>query len=370
MSVGLGALAFKLDLPGYRLGWRQLASMAAAAGLAVAALPMLGASGGGRWHLPQQDFGGILTFAPGGSFRVLWVGDPRALPLGSWQYETGVGYATSTDGAPDATNQWPPQSAGASPLLATDLHLASARLTTQLGHLLAPMAVRYIIIPTQTAPAGSGGTSVPVPNDILAGLGQQTDLKALPVDDSLVVYQNAAWAPGAALLAPAAAAAAQATTPAASQSVALSGSTSALTSGDLTGGHGQVPANGQVLVSATDQAGWHLSVAGQGASRQRAFGWAMLFNAPSVGGTASLRYDTPPATRGLLVLEVALWLAAIGALVADWRRRAASGRASSEAAPEEPRADVNRPLTAGVSGARRPRAVTVPAIDEEDEMWT
>jgi len=373
LSVGLGALAFKMDLPGYSLGWRQLASMAAAVGLAVASFSLLAASGGGRWNIPQQDFASTLTIPTGPAFRVLWVGDPRALPLGSWQYQSGVGYATSIDGPPDVTDQWPPQSAGATTLLATDLRLASGRLTTQLGHLLAPLAVRYIIIPSQTAPAGTGGSAVPVPNQLLAALDQQTDLKAIPIDDALQVYQNVAWAPGRALLTPAEAGdASQATNPAASQFVDLSGATAVLPAGGSDAFRGQVPADGQVLVSESDQANWTMSVAGTGASRARAFGWAMLFTAPSQGGKTSLHYDTPITGRGLSLLEVALWLVAVAILLSERRRRWGGDGEPSTTAPvpsPDPTEPVVEPVIVGIGTHRKPRRVTVPAIGDDEEFW-
>jgi GT2 family glycosyltransferase len=369
MSVGLGALAFKLDLPGYRLGWRQLASMAAAAGLAMGALPMLAAAGGGRWNLPRQDLGTALSVASGGTFRVLWVGDPRALPLGSWQYQPGVGYATSVDGAPDATRLWPPTSAGATPLLADDLRLASARLTTRLGHLLAPMAVRYIVVPSQTAPAGTGGSAVALPADIVAGLDQQTDLRARPTDEALRVYENAAWTPGRAVLtADAAAAATQAATPAASQTVELAGATPVLNSGGPDAFTGAVPAGAHVLVSGTYQSGWQLSVGGQNAPRQQAFGWAMLFTTPQ-GGKASLHFATPLVGRSLLLLEAALWLVAVVALVGDRRRRGTGAAPPGGAATTAAQPVVEPPFPV-VVGPRKHRRVTVPDTGDDDEMWT
>lgn len=368
LSVGLGALAFKVDLPGYRLGWRQVASLVAAVGLAVGSLPMLAAAGGGHWKVPNEDFQSTLALAPGQGFRILWIGDPRALPLGSWQLEAGVGYATSTDGPPDATYLWPPHSAGATGLLATDLHLATSQLTTRLGHLLAPMSVRYIVVPSQTAPDGSGGTAVPVPGDVLAALEQQTDLKAHPVDNALVVYENAAWAPSRAVLAPTeASAATRATTAASSQAVDLSGAP-----GVLTGGpdhfSGSVPADSQVLVSESASRGWRLSVAGQTASEKPAFGWSMLFSSTGTGGKASLNYETPITGRGLQVLEVLLWLSAIAALLFDLGRRPDIPPAPEEALEPEPSEEL--PSLIGVAGGhRKPRRVTVPDTGDEDELW-
>jgi GT2 family glycosyltransferase len=372
LSVGLGALSFKLDLPGYRLGWRQLASMAAAAGLAVGSLPMLAAASGGRWNLPLQGFGSTLSLAPGRGFRVLWVGDPRALPLGSWQYRPGVGYATSTDGPPDATFLWPPSSAGATPLLATDLHLADSQLTTGLGHLLAPMAVRYIVIPSQTGPAGSGGSAVPVPNDIVAGLDQQIDLKARPTDDALRVYENAAWVPGRAVLTPEAASAALgARTPSASQSLDMTGATPVLASGGADSFTGPLPGSRQLFVSATNQAGWQLTMRGHGVARQQGFGWAMLFTTPPNGGPGALHFVTPAASHGLSILEMGLWLAAVAALIVDHNRR--RGRPALTASPAAPTEAVSPPWAAEVVGSgshRRPRRVTVPDTGDDDEMWT
>ena len=103
-SVALGAVAFELDLPGYRFGWRQLAAAVAGLALAVSSIPMLIASGQGRWHLPTADASSVLAFLPNsqsGDYRVLWVGAPDALPLAGRPLDSGIGYGTSYDGEPD-----------------------------------------------------------------------------------------------------------------------------------------------------------------------------------------------------------------------------------------------------------------------------
>ncbi|HEX3541975.1 MAG TPA: glycosyltransferase [Acidimicrobiales bacterium] len=370
LCVGLGALAFQVDLPGYRLGWRQLASLAAAIGLALGSLPVLAAAGGGRWRIPTQDFGSTLA-TRGQAFRVLWIGDPRALPLGAWQLETGVGYATSADGPPDATSFWPPRGAGATPRLADAMRLASAGLTTQLGHLLAPMAVRYIVIPAQSAPQGAGGAPVAVPADILGALDQQTDLKAARGDDSLRVYENAAWAPSPALLATdQVGAAVGATTAAATQAANLAGASPALTSGGGDAFTGPLAAGSQVFVSATGQAGWKLSVGGTPATRRPAFGWAMLFSTTQ-GGKGNLSFATPVAARALKVLEMALWLAAGALLIADFRRRRGAAPRPVAGGPSvEPEVEPELVGAAVAGSHRRPRRVTVPDTGDDDEWWT
>ena len=44
LAAAMGVAAFERDLPGYRFGWRQIASGVAAAAVALAILPVLGAS--------------------------------------------------------------------------------------------------------------------------------------------------------------------------------------------------------------------------------------------------------------------------------------------------------------------------------------
>jgi hypothetical protein len=375
LSVALGAVAFKADLPGYRLGWRQVALVLAGAGVAVGSLPALGAMTDGRWGMPRRDFATTLSFMadrpPAGAFRVLWVGDPRALPLGSWQLSDGVGYATSDNGAPDVADLWPPGSAGATPLLAADLKLAAKRMTTGLGHLLAPLAVRYIVVPSQSAPAGSGGNAVPVPAEILAGLGGQTDLRAVPVDDAITVYENAAWSPGRALLSPEAAAASESSSAEAPLSAPLAGSKAVLPGRGPTSFSGTLPASSQVLVSGSDRAGWHLSVAGQRAPVKRAFGWAMLFSAPGAGGKASLRFATPIVRYLFLAIQVGLWLFAVNVLVADRRRRRGARAEADSALDAAEFLAESEPIPVARGGARwRPRRVPVPAVVDGDEAWS
>jgi hypothetical protein len=253
--------------------------------------------------------------------------------------------------------------------LASDLHLATTRMTTRLGHLLAPLAVRYIVIPVLSAPQGSGGVALPVPGDILAGLDQQTDLKAHRVDDALRVYENAAWVPGRALLPDDTAAAPGAATPAASQAAELAAAPAALAAGGPDSFSGPLPANGHVLVSESDQAGWHLSVAGRGAVRQRAFGWAMLFSTTDAG-KGSLHFVAPLGGQALKVLEFALWLAAVAVLVADRRRRGHRDEPTPEVAALPEPASLEPLLHGGIAlGHRKPR-VTVPDTGDDSELWT
>src|SRR5439155_16700988 len=111
-AVALGAVAFDVDLPGYRFGFRQVATIAAAGAVLLGVLPVVAAAPDGRWRAPVGDLVRATSWMPSeaaahGSFRVLWLGDPRVLPLDGWPVgpsREGVAFGTSRDGPPDATD--------------------------------------------------------------------------------------------------------------------------------------------------------------------------------------------------------------------------------------------------------------------------
>jgi GT2 family glycosyltransferase len=374
-AVALGVVAFEVDLPGYRFGWRQVASAVAAAAVLIGALPVLGAAAGGRWHLPNRQLADSLGFLADrrsdGAFRVLWLGDPNALPLGSWPLAKGTGYASSENGMPDVTNEWPARSAGATPLLADDLRLARDNRTTRLGHLLAPMAVRYIVIPNRAAPAASGAPPLPAASDFVAALGLQVDLRTVQTDPALTVYENAAWAAERVILPPAARALSRLPSPQAAQAAPLAGAKPVLAGQGADHFAGDLPGGQEVLVSATRDHQWRLTVAGRPAAQRGAFGWAMAFTLPSQGGTGSLGFRTPLARRLSVAVESLLWLVAI-AIAAMFRRREALVP-DDDAGPDQPAPSpverlIEEPTLVGAR--RRPRRVVEPVgFDPTDEDW-
>jgi GT2 family glycosyltransferase len=321
LAVALGLLAFEVDLPGFRFGLRQPASAIAAAALVVATIPVLGAAIDGRWNLPERDIGGLLSWMPAqrrtGAFRVLWVGDPEALPLQGWRLGEGLAYGTTRNGPPDATVLWPGSSKGASELIPDAVNLARARGTTRLGHLLAPMAIRYIVVPVGEL----GAATAPALADTFSS---QVDLRELQGDTELVVYENAAWAPARARLDPTASEASRATGLDSARRAELAASQPVLPrehspfrfSGRLSDGE-------QLLLSEADSPGWKLHVGGRDAERRTAFGWANAFDVGR-GGNATLRYRTSPARYIAIAVEAALWFAALRALRDHRRRRRAA----------------------------------------------
>jgi hypothetical protein len=323
LAVALGVRAFEVDLPGHHFGWRQLASGIAATAVVLGAFPVLGAVFDGRWHQPQQDLGRQLAWMKErraqGPFRVLWIGRPADLPLHSWDWGRGLSYATSRAGPPLATDLWPGAPAGSSPRLARAVRYATERRTTQLGRLLAPMAVRYVVVTRRGSPGKPGRLPDAVPW-LESELSQQVDLGRVETDESLAVYENAAWVPARATLA-------EGVVPTESSLLAaatapLEGARAVLpSSSSPAGAAGPVADHSDVVVSEGPSAGWHLDVAGVAVVRHVAFGVANVFSVDQ-GGTGRLRYVTSPLRYLVMVVQAVGWAVVIGLVIRQRRRRA------------------------------------------------
>ena len=317
LAAALGLHAFEVDLRGFGFGWRQ-AALAVAAASVVGVVPVLGAAIDGRWDLPRQDVSELLSFMPeqraAGAFRVLWLGDPEALPLHGWQLATGIAYGTSRNGPPDATVLWPGSDDGPTQLIPDAVNLARRGDTSRLGHLLAPMAVRYVVVPV-------GDTGAAASRAAVAALDGQVDLRQLQRDDALVVFENAAWAPHRARLSPAAATASERTGLETARVTELAGSPPVLArerspfrfTGTL--GDDQVVSMAEAYSSA-----WQLSAGGETAEHRKAFGWANAYEVDA-GGRATLRYRTSIFRFVALGVEIVLWVVVVRAALDRRRRR-------------------------------------------------
>ena len=362
--VALGVVAFQQDLPGYRFGWRQAVSAAAAAGLALTVLPVLVAATGGRWGMPTSGPSavlGSLNRLPGGNYRVLWVGDPRAIPEASVPLGQGQAWATSFDGLPTVTYTWLDGAAGAGATISHDLRLAQTGLTTRLGHLLAPLGVRFVVVPRADAPSQSGQRPVPVPGALLRGLPLQTDLETIGSDSQYVVYANAAWLPVEATV-PAG------TVLAARPSLRQLGVTElgpvrpALTAVSPTRATGRLGGPLQVYVAAGPGGRWHLRVGATALHGRRALDVGTSFAVPAgVAGPAVLAAGVEPWLRVVQWIAALLWLAALAVVFTS--RRVDSERDGVRPEWFQPLAPMRPPLR---RASKRPVAVGAPA---DEEVW-
>ena len=323
LSVALGVVAFDVDLPGFRFGVRQGAPVLAALALAIAVVPVLGASIDGRWDSPDESFEPVLAFLrhdadAAGPFRTLWVGDPDVLPLAGWRLDDGVAYATSDHGFPTVEDRWAGSADGATHLVADALHLAERRETSRLGRLLAPMGVRYIVVQGEAAP--SSGDVRPLPATVERALAEQLDLQAVLIDPALHVYRNVAAAPiRTELHGNAVDASASPSYFDAAGSVSIAGGPPLLT--DHSGyayAKGAVNGGSTIYLANESSSHWSLSVNGHDAPRTTAFGFGNTFQIAD-SGIATLRFKTPITRYLALLLQVAIWVFVLRRLSRWWR---------------------------------------------------
>jgi GT2 family glycosyltransferase len=318
MAAGLAAVAFERDVVGKGFSWRQVGLVAGVAALVIGTGPFLGAAGNGRWHLPRNDFDVALSFlnaeeedAP---FRVLWLGDPEVLVAQGWRLDANTAYATSDNGLPDVTEQFPGQTDGGTDILAEALQTATRRETNRLGDLLGPMGIRYIVVPERLAPKPFATEEFPLDPEVRDALSSQLDLVQINVNPAVTIYENAAWIPTRALLpnSDAGDLGEDAVEPrdalAAATATDFGEATPAL--GDERGPttfRGPVDGQGELYLASGPTTGWHLEVDGESADRRTVFGWANSFDLPK-GGTATLSFDTPATRYLLIVLQIVLWV--------------------------------------------------------------
>lgn len=212
LAIGLGVAAFEVDLPASRFGWRQPAALVATGCFLVALFPVVALTPSGRFGLPSIGYGQVLGWigssraptahgrpassSPRGSL-VLWAGAPGALPLGGWPAGGGLEVAVSRSGAPDLTRSYPSTDPARAAAMASALETALEGRTVELGALLAPLGVGYVVVPEATAPVlpgvQSARTIVP-PANLLGALGAQTDLRQLPAEGGVAVFEDVAAA--------------------------------------------------------------------------------------------------------------------------------------------------------------------------------
>ena len=308
VAAAMGLVAFEQDLREYHFGWRQVAAGTAAVALFLGALPTMLDAGNGRWYLPSGGLEGTLSFLeeePSG-FRVLWIGDPDVLPVPGYRFDD-VAYATTDDGLPSLTDAWPGAPTGSTRLIEDSLDVAVAGETNRLGRLLAPMAIRYVVLPSAAAPRPLGGVERDLPVEMVDALGAQLDLVEVAVNPAYLVFRNEAARSARSVVLPGAG----------------SGTLFEVTAEDLAGSSPVLPRQtGRTTFEGTIESGsrvhhsvaasdnWSLEVDGRDAPREKLFGWAGGY-LPETGGDAVLRYETTPLRYGMVALQLVLWFLVI-----------------------------------------------------------
>lgn len=307
-AVMVSVFANDIKVAGF--GWRQPAGLLGVLAIIIGIVPGVAATFSGRFSQPHVTLASAVdnllpSHPPDGEYRVLYLGDPRVVPVASWEFRSGIAYALTDDGPLNLTADWAGIPVLEDRLVRTAVQSAATETTARVGRLLAPLGVRYIVVPLVDRVASTSASPLPEPTGLLDALGDQLDLRRVPSPAELVVYENTAWLPIYSVLSGDAAAA---TTEAGADALArydLSGRQPVFTGGS--GLSGDIPA-GRFHMAVQSNERWRFTVGGTELSPQLSFGYSQVYDV-AASGAATLTYRTP-ATRGLWIgLQVVLWLA-------------------------------------------------------------
>jgi len=375
LAVGTGMAAFDLDLRGYRFGWRQVASVVAAAALVASVLPVVLLAFDGRWKMARGGYDRVLGFVDGeaadlGPFRVLWLGADDMLPVSGWPLGDGVTTFATTVGYPSLSAMWSGPLTDATRTIPAAFEQARLGGDNRLGQQLGVMAVRYVVVVDRLAPTPFDGPERPAATWLDATLSSQLDLARIDLNGAMRVYRNTAWLPMVDTVD------AGATTPA-ELPFPDSGAppTPALTAVAARQFEGELAAGDVVHLAQSFDPAWELQIDGGSARSGTGFGYANRFEV-AAGGPATLRFASPAAGRWRWAVQLVAWLVVLGVAL----RTAGSGRRRSRDDAPEPAAPSGtatsaRNVPAASTGAAgtdpadggrsRPEPVRSPAAEDE-----
>jgi GT2 family glycosyltransferase len=352
LSAACIAAAFQDDVLAGSFGWRQPLGLVSAAAIAIGVLPGFTAIGSGRWRTPTLTLTSVLgQFAenpPEGDYRILWIGNPRVMPIPAWTLAPGIGYAITDDGPLTQYEAWPGRPSKAEAAVGSILQQLASESTLRGGRLLAPYAIRYIVVPVADGAVSSVDQPLPLPNGLLDALDDQLDFAApLTRPLNFLVYENTAWIPTRAQFSEADA---PVTRQAGLESLAQL-DLRPLATPIASGAADHATANfdvqpGVVTVATGIDSRWSLDVAGQSIAPRPAFGATTGYDV-ATAGPARLHYRTSTSRALELIGQLLLWLLlALGisrfdtASIRRWRRRRV------HTAPDAPLLSIDAPIIA------------------------
>jgi hypothetical protein len=273
-----------------------------AVALTLVPLPILTHATDGRYSLPQTSAAESLsayTPATAGGFRVLWLADPRAMPMAGWSVMPGLAAATSMNGGPNGSVLFTPPVSGTSDVLMEAVRLAAEGRTTHVGRLLAPAGISDIVVMTASVPPLAGlqsAVTMAPPASLLEGLDRQSDLALVSKSNGLLIYSNTEFH----------GIVAERANPlqadvTASQADSVSDWRSALDEHTLAG----TVSSGHVIAGFAPSSAFALEVDGHAVTRHTRLGWVAAYE--TSGGKGQIVLHQFPLNGLLALFTVALW---------------------------------------------------------------
>ncbi|MEO6651219.1 MAG: glycosyltransferase [Ilumatobacteraceae bacterium] len=307
---------FGSDVLSRGFGWRQPIALLANGALVLGVVPAVLAIGQGAWHTPDTPMVRLLEAQlpadpAAGDYRVLYVGDPRVIPVVSAGYADGIAYGVTDAGAFDFTDRFLTPVTEADAAVVRALDLIADGSTLRAGRILAPLGIRYVVVPKTDGVVSTVDDPIPLAGGLVPALQNQLDLGSVYGPPTLEIFVNQAWIPAGAQLTGATAAASQLAGEDTLARADLSEAVPSMVGFDRsapTGVNDVVPGVLHVAVPFDDAIS--LTVDGVELSPRPGFGVTTAFDV-EVGGRSELGYARDANRGWWRVAQMLLWLAVL-----------------------------------------------------------
>lgn len=315
LAAACAVSSFSSDVAGGSFGWRQPLGVLSVAAVLCGMFPALITLTDGAWFAPKRslvDFVApqVAAVPEDGDFRVLYVGDPRLIPVAATDLGGGLAAGVTGPGVPDFRQRFVPPSTPADEIMESALRDIAAGSTQRGGRLLAPLGIRFVVVPIFDGANSTPSDPIAPPTGLVDALDTQLDLELAYTAADFVLYLNRSALPTVALLTGEQAAASSYESAAQLVAVDLSAAEPVLADAIAERSATDDIGAGVVTLAVPFDDHWLLRVAGQEVAAREGFGVLTAYDVPAAG-TAELDYDTPSARGTALVGQALLWLAAL-----------------------------------------------------------
>ena len=257
-------------------------------------------------------------------YRVLVLGDARLIPGVAVEYRDGLSYSVLTQDELTVADRWARPSTEFDEAIVAALDQIAIGSTQRGGRLLAPLGIRYIVVPEFDGVVSTLDDPLPLPLGLSDALDTQLDIVNRFSIPTLEFYENSSALPTASVLTGATAAASESAGDESLVRADLTEHTPAFVGVSATSAVTEEIDAGTVHLAVPFDEHWSLSVDGTDVEPRRAFGTTLAFDVDRPG-TATLRYE-PPSSRGVFGGDR-------GALVARGHHRCVQGLGVGRSSP-------------------------------------
>jgi GT2 family glycosyltransferase len=199
VSAGTMGASLVLDLGRGRFSWRQPLGALVALAFMAGTFPVAVNTVNGRWNQPSLALPQLLAQLPDevneGGYRTMFIGDARVLPGAAINLGWGVSYSIVNGPTPTMMDQWETPPTRARDTAVAALYGIVRGQTARAGRLLAPLSVRFIVVPIIDGGQSTRDNPIAAPRGLVDALSRQLDLRRRYASPDLVIYENDAAVP-------------------------------------------------------------------------------------------------------------------------------------------------------------------------------